>query len=81
MTPHPCPKCGPKGRVEVWDCGLGVSVSCVECFDADCAGDPPEYVSRSLQGTGGTEAQAVAAWNERVEEFIADRDFDEGVQP
>lgn len=55
-----CPKCG---RVPEYEsCGLGWNVTCTGCYDgAEDAG--PQFA-----GSGQTLAQAVAHWNECVEE-------------
>lgn len=65
MTPAPCPTC--KRIPEPDYDGYGVLIACDNCFDADCVGDPAEYVSRSPTGSGLTVAEAIEAWNERIE--------------
>lgn len=67
-TPLPCPKCKTAEHIDVYDCGAGVTVSCSNCYDADCVGDPPRYVSSSLTGGGRWRSEAVADWNAQVEE-------------
>lgn len=65
MTALPCPTCQ---RIPTPDYdGYGVSISCSNCYDADCVGDPAEYVSRSPSGSGLTVAEAIEDWNERIE--------------
>ena len=65
MTALPCPKC--KRPPEPDYDGYGVLVACDNCYDADCVGDPAEYVSRSPAGSGLTVTEAIEDWNEQIE--------------
>lgn len=65
MTPVPCPTC--KRIPEPSSDGYGVTVACWNCYDADCVGDPAEYVTRSPTGSGLTVAEAIEDWNDRIE--------------
>lgn len=69
MTPALCPKCKipPSNASDEWE----YAIVCNNCFDADMVGDPAEYVSRSIVGSGNTMEAAIADWNERVEERTA----------
>lgn len=66
----PCSNCGPeKERVEFEASGAGgVSLSCSNCYDADCVGDPAHFVSSSIVAWGATKAAAIEDWNDRVED-------------
>jgi len=71
IEPVPCPKCGPRGQVHVEAVYVGYIVTCGNCYDADCDGDPPRFVSSSLEGVGNTRAAAIADWNETVAEALS----------
>lgn len=62
--PVDCPTCG---RAPTTDYGYGVTLSCGNCYDADCSGDPPEFHSTSPLGAGMTLDEAIADWNASVE--------------
>jgi hypothetical protein len=62
-----CPSCKTAKHVTVEPVMVGYSVCCANCFDAELVGDPPEYVSRSPYGWGGTKDAALADWAEAVE--------------
>jgi hypothetical protein len=67
--PWPCPTCGCEPETDItssYPC-----VSCGSCFDADLVGDPPRYVPCAPIGAGLTVAEAIASWNEAVEERAA----------
>jgi hypothetical protein len=70
ITPLPCPVC--KSGKEVMAgpdaAGYEMQVTCYGCYDADCVGDPPRFVSRSIVGRGRTRAEAIEDWNEQVED-------------
>ncbi len=74
MTRLPCPKCGPEHERIVIDqpnpYGNEWCVSCSNCYDADCVGDPPEYVSSSITGWGHDQQAAIEDWNYMVEESL-----------
>jgi hypothetical protein len=70
LTPLPCPTCKTADEVTVWDSsGWGdYIVTCTNCYDADSVGDPPRYVSTSLAAYGCDRDEAIASWNELVED-------------
>lgn len=78
LTPLPCPTCKTAGHVTVWDAsGWGdYIVTCTNCYDADCVGDPPRYVSKSLAGYGADRDEAVSEWNDAVEDALTPHDID-----
>jgi len=65
--PLPCPKCS-VSDVQVQGEYIGYSVYCRNCYDVDCVGDPPRYVSLSMTVHGRTRDEAIEEWNERVKE-------------
>lgn len=66
MFAAPCEKCHRQPTVE--STPAGYHVYCVNCYDADCVGDPPRFVSRSPVGIGSTIEKAFKAWEELAEE-------------
>lgn len=66
----PCPVCGPeKSRVTADPTGYEMMVYCTNCYDADCVGDPAHYVSSSIMAFGRNLNEAIADWNEKVEDM------------
>ena len=63
----PCPTCNRAPGTQVDD--FGITVYCSNCYDADCVGDPPEFVSTSPTGHGRTLSDAIDAWNMTVEDM------------
>lgn len=66
MALLPCPRCG---KAPAADLSYGVTIACDDCYDADCVGDPPQYVSLTECGSGMTVSEAAANWNAQVEEY------------
>lgn len=64
--PLSCPTCG-KLPGDPVSGGFGFSVTCGNCYDTDCVGDPPRFVSMSPSGSGLTRLAAIADWNDSVE--------------
>lgn len=66
MTPVAvaCPTCG---RAPTVDHCYGMTVSCGNCYDADCVGDPPRFVGLAPLGSGMTLSEAIEDWNAQVE--------------
>lgn len=60
----PC-KCGRKPAME--RTGYWLAISCDNCFDADCVGDPPRYVALSPVGGGESASEAVDDWNWKMD--------------
>jgi hypothetical protein len=67
--PAPCPVCKDRTPTPEPNYGGGWDLCCSNCFDADCVGDPPEYVTSCIQGSGGTKAEAIDDWNWKVSEY------------
>jgi hypothetical protein len=72
MTLLPCPVCSTTQYLSDGGYGLEILLSCSNCYDADCVGDPPRYVSRSIT------ASSVEDWNEQVLDYVGDRDWELG---
>lgn len=70
-----CPNCKIPPSAEN-EFGYEWMLICHNCYDADCVGDPPRYVSRSLTAHGRTFDEAIAEWDELVE----DAEMDETVE-
>lgn len=66
MGPVDCPTCKASPTVGPDTAGYEYECVCYGCYDADCVGDPPRYVSRSIVGHGRTRDDAIADWNEQV---------------
>ena len=62
-TVRDCPHCKTAKEVRVIPEYVGFSVSCSGCYDADCVGDPPRYVTDSYMAFAKTEEAAVEEWN------------------
>ena len=65
----PCPVCKDRAPKPEQNYGGGYDVVCGNCFDADCVGDPPEYVTSCITASGGTKAEAIEDWNWKVSEY------------
>ena len=66
--PAPCLTC--KTNISIECCqqyDYSFLVYCSGCYDAELVGDPPEYRSGCMTATGGTPAEAIAEWNDRIE--------------
>jgi hypothetical protein len=61
-----CPTCGREPSTDITS-GYP-TVACDNCYDADCVGDPPRFVSTAPIGSGMTLAEAIENWNQSVEE-------------
>lgn len=68
MSVLACPKCETAEYVKVEPDFVGFTVHCDNCYDVDCQGDPPRFVSLGRIVHGNTEAEAIAEWNEYVED-------------
>lgn len=64
----PCHNCKATPTAGPDAAGYEMQVVCYDCYDADCVGDPPRFVSRSIVGSGRTLSDAIRDWNEQQEE-------------
>lgn len=62
----PCPTCKTNEHVKMDAPYMGFSLCCDNCYDCDCVGDPPEYVSLAPLAWGMTQQEAIESWNELV---------------
>lgn len=70
MTALPCPQCKHGDvKTEPDAAGYEYQTYCHNCYDADCVGDPPRFVSNSLMGHGRSHDESIASWNEEVEMY------------
>lgn len=63
---RPCPTCG-EPPSEQPALHHGYFVTCSDCQDMDCIGDPPQLINTAPIGWGPTIEEAVTAWNEALE--------------
>ena len=63
----PCPVCKTAEHVRVEPDYIGYTVYCTGCYDCDCVGDPPQFVSLRPVFHGKTEAEALQEWNDNME--------------
>lgn len=61
-----CPVCKTNEHVRVNPDYIGFTAHCDNCYDVDCQGDPPQFVSLRPVSHGSTEEEAIAAWNDRM---------------
>lgn len=54
-----------------WDRDYEWRVYCGSCYDADCVGDPPRFVSNSVVGCGKDKVSAAEDWNYQTGELLA----------
>jgi len=64
-----CPVCKTNKYVRVDSEYVGFGVCCGGCYDADCVGDPLEYVSTSLTARGRTQEEAIQSWNDLIADY------------
>lgn len=67
-----CPICNNPPNMEQTDFSQLWSVWCSDCYDADCVGDPPRYVSNSLVATSRTLEDAIEDWNDLIDDYNAE---------
>ncbi len=63
-----CPTCKTNKHVKVNAEYVGYSIYCDNCYDCDCVGDPPRFVSLAPTYTGDTKLEAINEWNENIDE-------------
>ena len=68
--PVNCPKCDIPPKV---DRDFEWTAVCTNCYDADCVGDPPRFVSSSIHAMGRTRDDVIEEWNEQVADYLEDR--------
>jgi len=62
-----CRICKTAEYVTVHGAYVGYFAYCSGCYDCDCVGDPPQYVSLGPIYHGKTEADALQQWNDNAE--------------
>jgi len=69
-----CPNCG--GSIEWEPDYVGVSATCPNCYDVDCAGDPPRYVATWYTGhaKSGDPRDAMTHYIDDVLDHVLDQE-------